>query len=79
MAKAKDKKDEKPKAVNVLDLKRCTAIGVAMKKLRLPWQQMPGAIIGLDPAAFATTEDIGFVIQCCPSADEANMLRSYVT
>jgi hypothetical protein len=78
VVKDKDKKDEKPKPVNVLDLKRCTGIGVAMKKLKLPWQQMPGAIIGLDPQAFGTTEDIGFVMQCIPTADEANMLRSYV-
>jgi hypothetical protein len=62
----------------VLDLKRCTAIAVAMKKLRLPWQHMPAAIIGLDPAAFSSTEDIAFVMQCIPSEDEAGVLRGYI-
>ncbi|KAA6421764.1 MAG: formin domain containing, partial [Trebouxia sp. A1-2] len=62
----------------VLDLKRATAVGIRMSRLRVPWQRIPHAIIKLDFKAFQTADDVRAVLQCVPTQDEANLLQSYV-
>ncbi|KAL0049978.1 hypothetical protein WJX82_001917 [Trebouxia sp. C0006] len=62
----------------VLDLKRATAVGIRMSRLRVPWQKIPHAVIKLDSKAFQTADDVRAVLQCVPTQDEANLLQSYV-
>ncbi|KAL0027450.1 hypothetical protein WJX77_001937 [Trebouxia sp. C0004] len=62
----------------VLDLKRATAVGIRMSRLRVPWQSIPHAVIKLDSNAFQTADDVRAVLHCVPTQDEANLLQSYV-
>jgi hypothetical protein len=69
-------KEAAPKQVTVLDLKRCTAIGIKMARLRVPWQAAADAILSLDAAAFEGAEDVATVMQCLPTEDERNTLQA---
>ncbi|WIA23864.1 hypothetical protein OEZ85_013518 [Tetradesmus obliquus] len=68
---------EKPKQLNLLDLKRCTAVGIRMARLKVPWQGVGAAILSLDGTAFEGAEDIGTVLQCLPSEEEKGVLQAY--
>jgi hypothetical protein len=54
----------------VLQLKRCTDLGIIMKKLKLPWPQVADAILKLDPVCLASGEDVQTLEKCLPSDDE---------
>lgn len=67
-----------PKKVSVLDMKRLTAIGIKIARLRVPWQEVRDAILRLDEKAFTTAEDIQAVLQCIPTDEEASALQAFV-
>jgi hypothetical protein len=69
------KPSDKPKQVNLLDLKRCTAVGIRMARLKVPWQAVGCAILSLDGAAFEGADDISTVLQCVPSEEEKGVLQ----
>jgi hypothetical protein len=69
------KPSDKPKQVNLLDLKRCTAVGIRMARLKVPWQSVGCAILSLDGAAFEGADDISTVLQCVPSEEEKGVLQ----
>ncbi|KAF6256854.1 formin homology 2 domain-containing protein [Scenedesmus sp. NREL 46B-D3] len=71
------KPSDKPKQVNLLDLKRCTAVGIRMARLKVPWQAVGCAILSLDGAAFEGADDIATVLQCLPSDEERAVLQAY--
>lgn len=73
--KSAEKREAAPKQVTLLDLKKCTAIGIRMARLKVPWQQAADAILSLDPVAFASAEDVNTIVQCLPSDDERSMLQ----
>ncbi|KAI8474711.1 MAG: hypothetical protein J3K34DRAFT_407096 [Monoraphidium minutum] len=73
------KADAAPKQVTLLDLKRCTAIGIRMARLRVPWQAAADAILSLDSAAFEGAEDVSTLVQCLPTEDERGTLQAYVS
>eukprot|EP00879_Flechtneria_rotunda_P013653 GHRR01014263.1.p1 GENE.GHRR01014263.1~~GHRR01014263.1.p1 ORF type:complete len:984 (+),score=468.20 GHRR01014263.1:955-3906(+) len=64
---------------NLLDLKKCTAIGIRMARLKVPWPDVGAAILALDPKAFAGADDIMTVQQCLPSEDEKGVLQGYLS
>ncbi|KAF8060333.1 FH6 [Scenedesmus sp. PABB004] len=66
-----------PKQVTLLDLKRCTAIGIRMARLKVPWPEVGAAILSLDGAALGSAEDVATVVQCLPTPDERTTLEAY--
>ena len=54
----------------VLQLKRCTDLGIIMKKLKLPWPHVADAILKLDPVCLASGEDVQTLEKCLPTDDE---------
>ncbi|PRW57389.1 formin 20 isoform X2 [Chlorella sorokiniana] len=65
-------------AVAVLDTRRATNIGIMMARLKAPWREVPAAVARLDPALFASADDVRAVLQCAPSEDEFKLLRSFL-
>ncbi|KAK9830554.1 hypothetical protein WJX72_012430 [[Myrmecia] bisecta] len=66
------------KKLAVLDLKRATAIGIRMSRLKVPWEHMRTAIVTLDGDAFRNADDVRTLLQCVPTDDERKMLDSYI-
>ncbi|KAI8466315.1 MAG: hypothetical protein J3K34DRAFT_460936 [Monoraphidium minutum] len=77
VVRAPRQRDAAPKHVTVLDLKRCTAIGIRMARLRVPWQDAAAAVVSLDPAVLGSADDVATLLQCLPTDDERAALQAY--
>ncbi|KAL4450174.1 hypothetical protein ABPG77_010843 [Micractinium sp. CCAP 211/92] len=65
-------------AVAALDTRRATNIGILMARIRAPWQAVAAAVGRLDPAIFASADDVRAVLQCAPTEDDMKLLRSFL-
>lgn len=74
---AKSAASDKPKQVNLLDLKKCTGIGIRMSRLKVPWPDVAAAILSLDSRAFENADDVLTVLACLPTDEEKTILQSY--
>ena len=49
--------------MTVLETRRSTNIGILMARLKAPWQEVPEAVMRLDPALFRSADDVNAVLQ----------------
>ena len=62
----------------VLDVQRANAIGILMTRMRLPWRDMPRAILTMNREAFQTVDDVETLMGIAPTEDDAHRLSKFL-
>ena len=75
-------KPKKKRAVlqkeQVLDVKRATAVGILMSRMRLNWKEMPRAIFTMSDDVFQSVEDAETLLNIIPTDDEVKLLKRFL-